>query len=165
MKQKIYEYLLKHHKKDINSILVDLNLSEEQLNSALKQLLKEGLIKENNGNIRAIKIQPENKDLSKLGEYEHDYLIEETRQWSDRYDDEEISDENFENHCMYLIWNIVSIKIDLTRTDAIDIAKTLLEKAKLSENKTVVDVYTRVLNEFKIATDEEYNDLKKTIFK
>ena len=40
----------------------------------------------------------------------------------------------------------------------------MLEKATATGKKKVIDIYARVVEEFKIATDEEYELLKKQIF-
>ena len=40
----------------------------------------------------------------------------------------------------------------------------MLEKAKEKGNKKVIEIYERVLQEFKLASDEEYELLRKQIF-
>ena len=75
-----------------------------------------------------------------------------------------ISREKFENKCMDVITQIVASDRTLDRQGAILVSEKLLEKAKASGKKLTIDVYTRVLNEFKIATDKEYEELKKQIF-
>ena len=73
--------------------------------------------------------------------------------------------EEFENKCMDVIETIVAIDIKQDRQGAIKVAEKMLEKAKAkTANKTVISVYERVVEEFKIATDEEYNLLRKQIF-
>ena len=75
-----------------------------------------------------------------------------------------IGREEFEGMCMDIIEKIVSVDINQDRQGAIAVTEKLLEKAKESGKKIAIDVYTRVLNEFKVATDEEYDSLKKEIF-
>lgn len=73
--------------------------------------------------------------------------------------------EEFENKCMDIIETIVGIDIHNSRQDAIKIAEKMLEKAKAkTTNKNVIAIYERVVKEFNIATDEEYNLLRKQIF-
>ena len=73
--------------------------------------------------------------------------------------------EEFENKCMDSIEKIVSLSPTQTRAQAIVVAEKMLEKAKeKTSKKSVVDIYERVVHEFKIATDEEYNMLRKQIF-
>ena len=76
----------------------------------------------------------------------------------------EMSVEEFENKCMDVIEKIVAIDIKQDRQGAIKVAEKMLEKAKLKGNKSIVDIYDRVVKEFKIATDEEYNMLRDQIF-
>lgn len=72
--------------------------------------------------------------------------------------------EEFENKCMDVIEQIVAIDIRQNRQGAIKVSEKMLEKAKLKGNKKVVDIYDRVLKEFKLATDQEYEMLRKQIF-
>jgi len=73
--------------------------------------------------------------------------------------------EEFENKCMDVIETIVSIDIKQDRQGAIKVAEKMLEKAKAkTNNPTIISIYERVVEEFKIATDEEYNLLRKQIF-
>ena len=75
------------------------------------------------------------------------------------------SEEEFENKCMDVIETIVSIDIKQDREGAIKVAEKMLEKARLkTSNPTVISIYERVVEEFKIATDDEYNLLRKQIF-
>ena len=76
----------------------------------------------------------------------------------------EMTIEEFENKCMDIIEQVTAIDIKNTRQDAIKISEKMLEKAKTTGKKKVIDIYARVVEEFKIATDEEYNLLKKQIF-
>lgn len=70
----------------------------------------------------------------------------------------------FENKCMDVIEQITSIDVNQTRQGAIKVAEKMLEKAKATGKQNVIDIYERVVNEFKIATDEEYELLRKQIF-
>ncbi len=70
----------------------------------------------------------------------------------------------FENKCMDVIEQITSIDVNQTRQGAIKVAEKMLEEAKGAGKQNVIDIYERVVNEFKIATDEEYELLKKQIF-
>ena len=73
--------------------------------------------------------------------------------------------EEFENKCMDVIETIVSIDIKQDRQGAIKVAEKMLEKARAkTSNATVISIYERVIEEFKIATDDEYNLLRKQIF-
>lgn len=77
----------------------------------------------------------------------------------------QLSTEAFENKCMDVIESIVAIDNRQNRQGAIKVAEKMLEKAKgKTANKTVIAIYERVIHEFKIATDEEYNLLRKQIF-
>lgn len=71
----------------------------------------------------------------------------------------------FENKCMDIIEKIVSIDNRNTRQDAIKIAEKMLASAKAkTTKKAVIDIYERVVKEFKIATDQEYILLRNQIF-
>lgn len=72
--------------------------------------------------------------------------------------------EEFENKCMDIIEQIVSIDIKQNRQGAIKVSEKMLEKAKEKGNKTIIDIYDRVLQEFKLASDAEYEMLRKQIF-
>lgn len=76
----------------------------------------------------------------------------------------EMSVEEFENKCMDIIEQIVSIDIKQDRAGAIKVAEKMLEKAKSTGKVKIIEVYERVLKEFQIATDEEYLLLRKQIF-
>ena len=77
----------------------------------------------------------------------------------------EFSVEEFENKCMDIIEKIVSIDIKQNRQGAIKVAEKMLEKAKeKTANKNVIAIYERVIKEFNIATDEEYELLRRQIF-
>ncbi len=73
--------------------------------------------------------------------------------------------EEFENKCMDIIEKIVAMDIKMNRQGAIKVAEKMLEKAKLkTTNKTLISIYERVVHEFNIATDAEYELLRKQIF-
>lgn len=77
----------------------------------------------------------------------------------------EYSVEEFENKCMDIIEKIVSLDPRQDRAQAIVVAEKMLEKARAkTTKKSVLDIYERVVHEFKIATDQEYNMLRKQIF-
>lgn len=76
----------------------------------------------------------------------------------------ELSIEEFENKCMDIIEQIVSIDIKQNRQGAIKVAEKMLEKAKTTGKAKVIEIYERVVHEFKIATDEDYELLRKQIF-
>lgn len=71
----------------------------------------------------------------------------------------------FENKCMDIIEQIVAIDVHQDRNGAIAVAEKMLAKAKSkTTNKNVISIYERVVEEFKLASDEEYLILKKQIF-
>jgi len=76
----------------------------------------------------------------------------------------DMSVEEFENKCMDIIEQIVSIDIKQDRQGAIKVTEKMLEKARATGKKKVIEIYERVLHEFNIATDAEYNLLRKQIF-
>ena len=74
-------------------------------------------------------------------------------------------EEEFENRCMDVIEKIVRISPKQTRQQAIVIAEKMLSAAVESKKpKSVLDIFERVVHEFKTATDEEYNALRQAIF-
>ncbi|MBQ8615666.1 MAG: hypothetical protein IJ415_03780 [Clostridia bacterium] len=72
--------------------------------------------------------------------------------------------EEFEEKCMDVIEKIVAIDIKQNRAGAIKVAEKMLEKAKEKGNKKIVEIYERVVKEFQLASDEEYELLRKQIF-
>lgn len=81
----------------------------------------------------------------------------------DTTDKKQIAD--FENQCMDVIETVVGESQEYERKDAIKRAEELLkEKQAKSENEYSILVHQRVLQEFKRATDQEYNLLRKQIF-
>lgn len=75
-----------------------------------------------------------------------------------------LSEQEFENKCMEVIEQIVSIDIRQDRAGAIKVAEKMLEKAKATGKKLLIDIYERVVKEFNIATDQEYEMLRTQIF-
>lgn len=76
-----------------------------------------------------------------------------------------LSKKEFENKCIEVIESIILSNINYTRANAIVVSKKMLEKAKAKYPQGVVDIYDRVHQEFLMASDEEYNILKKQLFK
>ena len=72
--------------------------------------------------------------------------------------------EEFEEKCMDVIEQIVAIDIKQNRQGAIKVSEKMLDKAKEKGNKKVIEIYERVLKEFQLASDEEYELLRKQIF-
>ena len=72
--------------------------------------------------------------------------------------------EEFEEKCMDIIEQIVAIDIRQNRQGAIKVSEKMLEKATAKGNKKIIEIYERVLEEFKLASDAEYDMLKKQIF-
>jgi len=54
--------------------------------------------------------------------------------------------------------------IKQNRAGAIKVAEKMLEKAKATGKKKVIEIYERVVHEFNIASDEDYELLRKQIF-
>ena len=75
-----------------------------------------------------------------------------------------IERKKFEEKCMDIIEEITSIDPKQDRQGAIALAKNMLEKAKESGNPVAIGIYARVVKEFEISTDEEYNQLRDQIF-
>ena len=76
----------------------------------------------------------------------------------------ELSVEAFEEKCMDLIEQIVAIDIKQNRQGAILVAERMLEKATATGKQSIIKIYERVVHEFKIASDEDYELLRKQIF-
>lgn len=76
----------------------------------------------------------------------------------------ELTVEEFENKCMDIIEQIVAMDIKQNRQGAIKVAEKMLEKAKATGKKKVIEIYERVVHEFNIASDEDYELLRKQIF-
>ncbi len=77
----------------------------------------------------------------------------------------ELSIEEFENKCMDIIEKIVSISEEQDRQEAIKVTKKMLNRAKGTGKDLMIRIYERVLHEFNIASDSEYNLLREVIFK
>ena len=66
---------------------------------------------------------------------------------------------------MDIIEKIVAMDIRMNRQGAIKVAEKMLTAAKAkTTNKSVIAIYERVVKEFNIATDAEYEMLRKQIF-
>ena len=78
--------------------------------------------------------------------------------------DKKITEEEFENRCMDVIESIASLDIRQDRKGAIKVAEYLLKEAIKKDSKYYIDIYTRVVKEFNIATDRDYYMLRKAIF-
>lgn len=78
----------------------------------------------------------------------------------------ELNKKEFESKCIEIIESIIMSNIKYTRANAITISGKMLEKAKEKKcPQGVLDIYTRVHEEFKLASDKEYEILKKQLFK
>lgn len=75
-----------------------------------------------------------------------------------------LSKKEFEGKCIEVIESIILSNVSYTRNDAIKVSQKMLEKAKLKYPQGVVDIYERVVDEFKLASDREYEILKKQLF-
>lgn len=76
-----------------------------------------------------------------------------------------LSTEEFENKCMDIIEKIVAMDIRMNRQGAIKVAEKMLAAAKAkTTNQNAIAIYERVVKEFNIATDAEYEMLRKQIF-
>lgn len=69
----------------------------------------------------------------------------------------------FKNHCMNIIEQIVSTDKNMNRQGAIETARKMYDEAINTKDKMVIAVYYRIINEFRYATDEEYELLRKQI--
>ena len=70
-----------------------------------------------------------------------------------------------EERCMDLIEQIVRIDKKQNRLGAINVSQKMLDKAKEKGNKNLNAIFERVLNEFVYCTDEEYEKLKRELFR
>lgn len=78
----------------------------------------------------------------------------------------DMNKKEFESKCIEVIESIIMSNRNYTRANAIVVSGKMLEKAK--ERKCpqgVMDIYTRVHEEFKMASDKEYEILKHQLFK
>lgn len=77
-----------------------------------------------------------------------------------------LSKKEFESKCIEVIESIILSNINNTRKEAIAISGKMLEKAKAKNcPQGVLDIYERVNEEFKLASDKEYEILKRQLFK
>lgn len=75
-----------------------------------------------------------------------------------------LSKKEFEGKCVEVIESIILSNASYSRGDAIKVAQKMLEKARTKYPQGVVDIYERVVEEFKLASDREYEILKKQLF-
>lgn len=75
-----------------------------------------------------------------------------------------LSKKDFEGKCIEIIESIILSNSSYSRRDAIRVAQKMLEKARAKYPQGVVDIYERVAEEFKLASDKEYEILKKQLF-
>lgn len=71
--------------------------------------------------------------------------------------------EAFEDKVQQVIKEVIIKNIKRTRSEAIVMAKDMLEKAKEDFDCKMIDIYNRVYYEFRVATEEDYNKLQKQI--
>lgn len=78
----------------------------------------------------------------------------------------DLNKKEFESKCIEVIESIIMLNVNNTRANAIAISAKMLEKAKEKKSpQAVLDIYIRVNEEFKMASDKEYEILKKQLFK
>ena len=78
----------------------------------------------------------------------------------------DLNKKEFESKCIQVIESIILSNIKYTRANAITVSGKMLEKAKEKKcPQGVLDIYTRVHEEFKMASDKEYEILKQQLFK
>lgn len=75
-----------------------------------------------------------------------------------------LTKEQFEDKCIEVIEKVVLVDIKQTRMGAVAVADKLVNKAKEKYPKEIVEIYERVVDEFKNCTDQEYEILKKQLF-
>lgn len=75
-----------------------------------------------------------------------------------------LSKEEFENKCIEVIEQVVLADFNQNRLGAVSVSERMLEKAKTKYPQAVVDIYERVVKEFRECTDVEYETLKKQLF-
>ncbi len=77
----------------------------------------------------------------------------------------DLNKKEFESKCIEVIESIILSNINYTRANAIVISGKMVEKAKAKNcPQGVIDIYQRVNEEFKLASDKEYEILKKQLF-
>lgn len=74
-----------------------------------------------------------------------------------------LSEQDFENKCIEMMEDIITVNKEMTRLDAVNLAKKMLAKAEENGNEEVIKVFEKVVEEFEDATDDEYNTLKKQL--
>ena len=78
----------------------------------------------------------------------------------------ELNKKEFESKCIEIIESIIMSNYNNTRANAMTISAKMLEKAKEKKYpQGVLDIYIRVNEEFKLASDKEYEILKHQLFK
>lgn len=78
---------------------------------------------------------------------------------------ENLNDVELEETCMDVIEAVVALDPNQDRYGAIEVSRRMLAKAQLRGNPIVVRIFERVYKEFEVASDEEYELLKKQVFK
>lgn len=74
-----------------------------------------------------------------------------------------LSEQDFENKCIEIMESIITVNKEMSRLDAVNLAKKMLAKAEENGNEEVIKVFEKVVEEFEDATDDEYNTLKKQL--
>ncbi len=74
-----------------------------------------------------------------------------------------LSEQDFENKCIEVMESIITVNKEMSRLDAVNLAKKMLAKAEENGNEEVIKVFEKVVEEFEDATDDEYNTLKKQL--
>ena len=78
----------------------------------------------------------------------------------------DLNKKEFESKCIEVLESIILSNIKYTRANAITVSGKMLDKAKEKKcPQGVLDIYTRVHEEFKMASDKEYEILKQQLFK
>ena len=77
---------------------------------------------------------------------------------------ENVTDVEIEEKCMDVIEAVVALDPNQDRYGAIEVSRKMLAKARLQGNPIVVRIFERVHKEFEVASDEEYELLRKQIF-
>lgn len=78
----------------------------------------------------------------------------------------DLNKKEFESKCIEVIESIILSNISYTRANAIVVSGKMLDKAKEKKcPQGVLDIYERVHEEFKMASDKEYEILKSQLFK
>ena len=78
----------------------------------------------------------------------------------------DLSKKEFESKCIEVIESIILSNINYTRANAITVSAKMIERAKEKKvPQTALDIYIRVNEEFKLASDKEYEILKRQLFK